>query len=163
MKNLKEYIKEGLFDDIDKLEGENSLESNAKQLKKEIVDWVSNNYYLSYTRKNQYKLKKHTIEVDMATIPPTVNYNYDLYAGNDLTSLNNDGKFQWGKVDGIFSCNECNSLKTLEGAPKEVTYDFTCTYCNSLKSLEGAPKEVGRRFDCSYCNSITSLKGALKK
>jgi hypothetical protein len=33
MKTLKEYIKEGLFDDIDKLEGKKGLENNFKLLK----------------------------------------------------------------------------------------------------------------------------------
>ena len=45
MKQLKEFImesigskttlKEGLFDDIDKLEGKNGLDTNVKQLKKD--------------------------------------------------------------------------------------------------------------------------------
>ena len=43
MKNLKEYVKEGLFDDLDKIEGKNSLESNAKQIKKEIENWICSN------------------------------------------------------------------------------------------------------------------------
>lgn len=34
MKQLKEYIKEGLFDDIDKQEGKNNLAAQNKQLKK---------------------------------------------------------------------------------------------------------------------------------
>ena len=43
MKDLKEYIKEGLFDDVDKLEGKNGLENNLKLLKKEINDWIKTN------------------------------------------------------------------------------------------------------------------------
>ena len=73
MKQLKEYIKEGLFDDVDKLEGKNGLASSTKQLKKDIGDWICNNYYSSFARRSQYKLKKRTIEVDMSTVPPTVN------------------------------------------------------------------------------------------
>ena len=38
MKDLKGYIKEGLFDDIDEIEGKNSLEYNTKQLEKDIND-----------------------------------------------------------------------------------------------------------------------------
>ena len=163
MKQLKEYIKEGLFDDIDKLEGKNSFASNTKQLKKEIVDWVSNNYYSSYTRKSQYKLKKRTIEVDTTTTPPTVNYNYDLYASDDITSLNNNGLFQWGKVDGSFSCSKSKSFTTLEGAPEKVGRDFSCFGCTSLKTLEGCPKEVGGNLECCDCSSLESLKGAPEK
>jgi hypothetical protein len=162
MKDLKEYIKEGLFDDIDKIEGKNSLASNVKQLKKEIVDWISNNYYISYARKSQHKLKKRTIKVDMTTVPPTVNYNYDLYASNNLTSLNNNGMFQWGKVEGNFGCSFCDSLTSLKGSPKEVGGEFNCNGSRSLKSLEGSPEKV-KYFNCSQCAGLKSLEGASKE
>ena len=48
-----------------------------------------------------------------------------------------------------FSCSNCNSLTSLEGAPKEVGRDFSCNYCTSLTSLEGAPQKVGRYFNIS--------------
>ena len=62
-----------------------------------------------------------------------------------------------------FSCPNCNSLTSLEGAPKEVGGDFICSICTSLTSLEGAPQKVGRDFDCSGCTSLTSLEGAPKE
>ena len=161
MKQLKEYIKEGLFDDVDKLEGKNSFASNTKQLKKEIVDWISNNYYSSHTRKNNYKLKKRAIEVDTSTTPPTVNCKVDLYT-NKLISLNNNGMFQWGKVDGCFDCQNCYDLKSIEGAPKEVDM-FTCNDCSSLKSLKGAPEKIGDYFSCGSCKLLTSLEGCPKE
>ena len=163
MKDLKEYIKEGLFDDINKLEGKSGLESNYKQLKKEIIDWISNNYYSSYPRRNSHKLKKRNIEVDMTTTPPTVDYDGDLYADKDIISLNNNDLFQWGKMGGDFDCTYCTNLKSLEGAPKEVGYDFSCAHCKSLKSLEGAPEEVGGSFSCNDCHSLKNLEGAPKK
>ena len=67
--------------------------------------------------------------------------------------------FIWTNVDGDFSCWECKSLISLEGAPKEVGGDFSCMGCLSLTSLKGAPKEVGREFNCSGCRSLKSLKG----
>lgn len=70
MKILKEYIKEGLFDDVDELEGENSLESNAKQLKKEIIDWICSNYFSASSERKSYLLKKKYLEVDITTVPP---------------------------------------------------------------------------------------------
>ena len=92
--------------------------------------------------------------------------------------------FEWGMVEGIFCCHDCNNLKSLKGSPKEVKGNFNCSYCknlksleggpkkvrgficiynSSLKTLEGAPKEVGGDFSCSYCINLTSLEGAPKK
>ena len=62
-----------------------------------------------------------------------------------------------------FSCSNCNSLTSLEGAPKEVGRDFSCYNCISLSSFEGAPQKVGRDFVCNYCASLTSLEGAPKE
>ena len=45
MKDLKEYLVEGLFD-IDDIEGKNSLEYNTKQLEKEIKYWICSHYRL---------------------------------------------------------------------------------------------------------------------
>ena len=75
-----------------------------------------------------------------------------------ITSFTN-GSFVWTNVEGYFNCSNCNSLKTLEGAPKEVEGTFYCTGCKSLKTLEGAP-EIVHHFDCSYCKSLKTLEGA---
>lgn len=146
MKQLKEYIKEGLFDDIDKQEGKNNLAAQNKQLKKEIVDWISKYYMESLN-----KLKKRSLTVDMSTIPPTVNYNGDsrLAVAKEISTLNNYGMFQWGDVEGSFDCGGNRRLTSLEGAPKKVGGNFTCDQNVRLTSLEGAPKEVGENF---YCN-----------
>lgn len=61
MKNLNEYIKEGLFDDVDKLEGENGLNNNIDRLKDEITEYIK-----KLTRNLQFT-------IDMNTTPPTVN------------------------------------------------------------------------------------------
>ena len=80
----------------------------------------------------------------------------------NTTSLTN-GVFIWTIVDGPFSVINCNSLKSLEGAPETFGGDFNCTDCDSLISLKGAPKKVGRNFNCSECTSLKSLEGAPKK
>ena len=80
----------------------------------------------------------------------------------NITSLTN-GMFIWTNVDGSFYCSRCKSLKSLEGAPKEVRGGFRCTGCGSLTSLKGAPEKVGGGFYCHSCNSLISLEGAPKK
>lgn len=155
MKDLNEYIKEGLFDGVDKLEGKNGLNNNLKFLKKEIIDWIINN-----TSERVYKNK---LSVDMTTTPPTVDYNGNIDFNTNITSLNNDNMFQWGKVEGKFYCAYCTSLKSLEGGPKVVGKDFSCSYCLLLKDLKGAPEEVGGVVYCSYCPSLKTIEDAPKK
>lgn len=154
MVNLKEYIKEGLFDDLDKIEKIGGMESNVKLLKKEITDWITNNTYTL--------IIKSRLEFDFNTTPITVNYDDDIYISKSVTSLNDNGLFQWGEVGGGFYCTECKLLKSLEGAPKEVGGDFNCFYCPSLKTLEGSPGKVGNDFACNHCKLLKTLKGAPK-
>ena len=155
MKNLKEYIKEGLFDDLDKIEKVGGMESNAEQLKKEIIDWIIKN--------NKERIYKNKIKIDTTTTPWTVDYEDNIQLQQSITSLNNDGMFQWGRMGGSFSCINCQSLTSLKGAPKEVERNFECSWCQSLTSLEGAPKEVGWGFDCVGCISLKSLEGSPEK
>ena len=88
----------------------------------------------------------------------------------DIISLTN-GTFIWTVVGGDFYCNNCNSLTSLEGAPKKVGGTFCCDMCISLISLEGAPKEVGGRFYCNNCagkftiedvKKVSNVKGEIK-
>ena len=167
MVNLNEYIKEGLFDNIDKLEGKNGLESNAKQLKKDIIDWICSNYYNQPNGYKSHLVKKRDLQINMETIPPTVNYDAKnslenrLFASNNITSLNNNGMFQWGTVTKDFICSN-SKIETLEGSPKEVGGRFYCDSCKNLISLEGAPEKVNW-FSCSRCDNLTSLKGVPKE
>jgi hypothetical protein len=158
MKDLKEYIKEGLFD-IEDIEGKNSLEYNTKQLEKDIKDWICSHYRLR--RSKMSEIKRSSLTVNTRTTPPTVNCSSDLYA-HLLTSLNNNGMFQWGKVKGSFECTNCTKLESLEGAPKKVGSWVDCSFCSSLESLEGAPEEVGSFFLCNNCSSLKTLEGAPK-
>ena len=76
-----------------------------------------------------------------------------------------DGKLPvpFGEIRGDFECSRCDSLISLEGAPKKVGKNFNCSKCKNLLSLEGAPKELGGAFDCSDCEKLTSLVGVPKK
>ena len=187
MKQLKEYIKEGLFDDIDKLEGKSGLDTNAKQLEKEIKAWICEHYFDSQSCAKSRAIKKSNLTVDTSTVPPTVNYNWpghspSIYVDLHTESLCNNGMFQWGEMN-IYEMNVGGRMKDIIGAPKKVKGSFTL-YCDKLESLEGCPEEVGRdfvirsrllkslegcpeevggRFNCSWCKSLESLEGAPKK
>lgn len=168
MKQLKEYIKEGLFDDVDKLEGNDGLDNASKgfeQLDKEkIFDYISKHYVLA-TKEFQKALSwnKSKFEIDLKTNPPTVDCAGSLIFQSNESTLNNDGMFQWGVVKGGFRCAYRKTLETLEGAPKEVHGDFMCNDCSVLKSLEGAPKTVVGDFNCEHCDSLVSLEGSPEK
>ena len=162
MKNLKEYIKEGLFDDLDKIEKIGGMESNVKQLKKDIIDWICNNYMADlFPRKKIIKNKLKIVFEDNGAV-----VNYD--GGNVRVSNYNiehltNGLFKWGPISGNFNCNNCASLKTLEGSPEKVDGLFFCAHCHSLETLEGSPKEVGKNFNCQGCHLLKTLDGAPEK
>ena len=84
-----------------------------------------------------------------------------IVKNRNITSLTN-GMFIWTTVDGSFDCMNCNSLESLEGAPKEVGGQFYCFSCLSLTSLKYAPEKVGGDFYCSFNKSLKSLDGAPK-
>ena len=162
MRTLNNYIKESIgskttlkegLADWDEGDFEKSIkkETSKPALKKIITDWLITN-----SRCNVYKNK---IKFDFNTYPITVDYDGDIQFKNHITSLTN-GIFQWGRINGCFSCSYCTSLKTLEGAPKKVGRYFYCRSCDALKTLEGAPKEVGEYFVCENCKSLESLEGA---
>ena len=187
MKQLNEYIKEGLFDNVDKLEGKNGLESTSKQIEKEIKAWICEHYFDSQSCAKSRAIKKSNLTVDMTTTPPTVNYNWpghnpDIYIDLHTESLCNNRMFQWGemnilemhisgmmkdiigapkKIRGTFTLHS-DKLESLEGAPEEAGWDFVI-HSKSLKSLEGAPEKVGGCFICSRCHSLESLEGAPKR
>ena len=176
MKDLKEYIKEGLFDDIDKIEKTGGMESNVKQLKKEIVDWICSHYCVDRVAPSKL-IKKRSLIVNMETTPPTVDYkDSGLMIKKGESSLCNNGLFQWGEIDWFdcsatfitslegspkktrsIDCSWCPELTTLKGAPEEVE-SINCRHCPKLVSIEGCPKKM-KWFDCGCCESLKSLKG----
>lgn len=74
-----------------------------------------------------------------------------------------NGLFIWTEVREYFDCSKCQSLKSLEGAPRKVGGDFNCNGCLSLESLYGSPDEVGGDFNCGGCKNLTTLRGSPKK
>ena len=142
MKTLRESL---LDDDL--------VEKTDKSIKDEIKAFLKTNY------NGSVKISRK----------PNTDGKYEVSSTKDvevirknITSLTN-GMFIWTTVNGSFEVLYCDSLKSLDGAPKEVGRKFNCSICTSLKSLEGAPKEVGGSFCCSSCDSLTSLKGAPEK
>ena len=166
MKNLKEYLVEGLFDNVDKLEGKSGLDHNSKQLKKEIVEWICSNYYSEPGGRKTYLLKKKFLEVDMTTTPPTVNCSCSkIYLNKDAVSLNNNGLFQWGnnnKFDLSLGSYFPAQLKSIEGLPEEFQGEITLLTCSLLKDLKGLPKKVGG-LDIRGCDGLKDLKGCPEK
>ena len=144
MRTLKECIIESLLDN-----GDEVFDGAKKGI---VEEFLKENYNIhgSYTIKET----KTRFIVDIKG---------DIEVANEgITSLTN-GLFEFGEVSRNFDCSYCDSLKTLEGAPKKVGENFSCHDCKSLTSLEGAPKEVKGGFDCSECKSLKSLKGAPEK
>lgn len=164
MKSLKECVVEGLLDKEDKVfdiekEGiiKKFLEENYVIDSYEIK--TSNNGFVVDVKgrvivKNKYITSLTTGLFEFGE----VRQDFNCSGCDSLTSLEGAPK----KCGGFY-CNDCNSLTSLKGAPKKVEWSFYCSGCNSLTSLEGAPKEVGWDFNCSDCKSLKSLKGAPKK
>ena len=109
----------------------------------------------------EYQLNDYELEVKDGWI--IINTESDVNVPKNLEKLFPFEKVKFGKVGGNFSCEDCSSLLSLEGAPEKVGGDFSCFGCSSLTSLEGAPKKVGGDFSCSRCSSLTNLKGAPEK
>ena len=142
MKSLMESL---LDDDL--------IDKTDKMIKDEIKSFLKENY------DGLIKISKKPNADGKYEVSSTKNIRIKNY---NMTSLTN-GMFIWTTVDGFFDVIYCNSLKSLEGAPKEVGKGFRCSNCNSLKSLEGAPEKVGWGFYCHSCNSLKSLEGAPKE
>ena len=113
--------------------------------------------------KEDFKKKEiNKIKSKLKLNPQTNRYDYegdlDNEALSNFVSEDKDGfTINFGKITGYFNCSNLG-LKSLKGAPTEVSKWFECTN-NKFTSLEGAPQIVGRNFNCNY-NLLTSLKGA---
>ena len=144
MKSLKESL---LDDDLDT--------SFDKNIKAEIKKFLK----LNYKGHSNCKISREPNQYGKYEVSSTK--DIDVISKN-ITSLTN-GMFIWATVDVYFRVVSCNSLKSLEGAPKKVGRHFYCFNCNSLTSLEGAPKEIGGGFYCDFSKSLKSLEGAPKE
>ena len=147
MRDLKEYIIEGIFDtDEDTID---------KSIKDQIKQFLKDNFK-GYS---SCKISRKPNTDGKYEVSSTENI---LVVNKKITSLTN-GLFIWTNVSREFNCWGCKSLTSLEGAPKKIGGDFSCYNCASLISLEGAPEEVGGNFNCYNCTSLKSLKGSPKK
>ena len=143
MKSLKEYVEEGLLDRV-----------KNKEVSHEILieEFLKENYKIDGPYAIKTTDKGFVVDVRGGDIE---------VKNENITSLTN-GLFRFGDDCG-FWCSDCNSLKSLEGAPKEVGWSFDCSKSHSLRTLEGAPEKVKGDFDCSDCKSLKTLEGAPKK
>ena len=142
MYTLTGKLYESLLDDEDELVNDNTPL---------IERFLNDNYKIDGT----YTIKNGVVDVDGSI---TVRYE----AQRRLKHLTN-GTFKFGLVTKTFSCSECKSLLSLEGAPEKVNGNFYCSYCPKLTSLEGAPHEVGLDFSAMECYNLKTLKGLSKK
>ena len=106
MKNLKEYIIEGIFDVEDNID--NIDESIKEQIKKFLKDNFDGASLCKISRK------------------PNKDGKYEVFSNKNIkvknykiTSLTN-GLFIWTTVDGDFDCSDCKYLKSLKGAQKKL-------------------------------------------
>ena len=149
MKNLKEYIIEGIFD------VEDNIDNIDESIKEQINQFLKDNFGGGSLCKISDKPNNNGKYEVSST-------GYIIVKNYKITSFTN-GLFIWTTVDKDFRCAFCDLLTSLEGAPKEVGGVFDCSYCDLLKSLKGAPEKVGGKFNCNCCNSLTSLEGAPEK
>jgi hypothetical protein len=158
MRSLNDIIIEGLADWGDEeLNKKISKQTSEAAIKKEIIDWISENYAGDlYPTK---KIIKNKLKITFNSDKFVVDYNGDIYVKNETLDDLTNGVFQWGEVGGNFGCDHCRNLKSLEGCPKIVAKDFTCCACSSLITLEGCPKKVGGKIACRHCTHLKSLKG----
>ena len=92
------------------------------------------------------------------------NQQTQKYDYSDCISIKNeyivDGHLpvKFGRVIGNFSCEGCEDLRTLQGAPEIVGGYFNCFGCSNLTTLQGGPKKV-KSYICGGNDKIINLKG----
>lgn len=188
MKDLKNYIRESILDDID-----DQLDNTDKLVIKhfiekhyncnaplEISDKPNKDGKYEVSTSGNVLVKHYTLKTLAHELFQWHKIGGDFYCnGCDITSLEgapievNGGFYcQWNNitslkgapkvVNGQFNCSN-TSISTLEGAPEKVGCSFRCIDCESLVSFKGAPKEVGLSFDCAGSLHVKSLNGLPKK
>ena len=120
MKSLKECVVEGLLDKEDKV----------FDIEKEgiIKKFLEENYAIdSY----EIKTSNNRFVVDVK--------GRAIVKNKYITSLTNE-LFEFGEVRQDFNCSGCDSLTSLEGAPKKVGGDFDCRRCGVKFEKEDVKK-----------------------
>ncbi len=98
----------------------------------------------SYTIKEVIKIVNPAVR----DITINIDGSIDVLGAVLLTKVSETGKlpFRFNKVDGSFRCTGCG-LTSLEGGPKEVTYEYDCSNNNLTKlTYEDIPNSVGGNF-----------------
>ena len=126
MINLKNYIIESIFDI------ENNIDNVDESIKDQIKQFLNNNFKnASNCIISKKPNKDGKFEVSSKGNIEVKNKN--------ITSLTN-GLFIWVNIKGDFICDHCDSLTSLEGAPKEVGRDFYCRSCKDKFTEEDVKK-----------------------
>ena len=121
MKSLRESL---LDDDL--------VNKTDEIIKDNIKQFLKNTYIgHAHCKISEYPNKDGKYEVSTTKYIEVKNPN--------ITSLT-DGSFVWNKVRGDFNCSLCSSLKSLEGAPKEVGDRFYCYDCAGKFTKEDVKK-----------------------
>lgn len=149
MKNLKEYLNEGLADwgDDETINKKISKQTTKAAIKQEIMIWVAKN--------TTQRIYKNKFKFNFDTTPVTVDYldTSRIVFKSDAT-LTND-MFQWGEVGGFIIYNNPNIIN-FEGGPKKVRY-CSIKNCPNLESLEDGPEIIGYEFICENCPKLEKL------
>ena len=151
MKNLKEYIQEGILD------SSNVITMDADIKKQQIMDFISKNY-----KENNPFGAPENIDLSKLEFINKLNKNNKFvvnYLGSVIFDSNNSSlvsdDFVWGTTHNFIILSN-NTLETLEGCP-EITESFNCSYSKKLVSLKGCPKKINGTFDCSHNDNLVKL------
>ena len=151
MKALKNYIYEGLLDDMEDVLNDTNVDI-AKSL---IIPFIKENYSMTGDIEIVQQDDKFVVNI-------LSNINRAYLALKPKKSEITNGKFIFGKVDGDVDFS-FNDIKTLEGAPTFVKGDYTIYGCKQLTEFDIQIDVVGGVFQCKACPKLKTLKGAPKK
>lgn len=151
MISLKNYIKEGIFDDEITV-SRKSDKAILKAQRDSVREFITANYR-EYGR---IKVSEKRNKDGFYEVSSKGNVELKWYSDR-ITN----GDFIWTEVGKSFKIYD-GKMENLEGCPRTVGKDFTLVNCE-LKSLKGGPEYVGERMFLSRCNNITSLEYAPKQ
>lgn len=152
MISLKNYIKEGIFDDEITI-SKQSDKAIFKAQRNGVREFIAANYRECGRIKVSEKLNKD----GFYEVSTKGNVELKWYSER-ITN----GDFIWTEVGKSFRIYD-GKMENLEGCPRTVGKDFILANCEELKSLKGGPEYVGERMMLSSCDNITSLEYAPKQ
>lgn len=163
MKNIKEYLNEGLIKRQAEMDMRTKIEAwldkycNIKP-REGIV--INDDLTIDSTKKGWIIIKDEWKEKELPDYIQFGEVEGDFYVGcKQLESLRGCPR----RVGRDFSCSLCDKLKTLEGAPEWVGFTFKCGYCTSLENFVGGPKYIGFKLSACRCTGLKSFEGIPKK